>query len=136
MKIRMGLMVLASAFFVDGADAQLREEMLMENAGFIMRPANTPEAMAQLKIVPPRKMVARTKAGGQRYYIYADPDGCKCAMIGNEAALRAYRDMPRGVPQPDVVGPGGLNRGEFLIHEMAEDDFRHAFPGGLLDYSF
>ena len=128
-------MVLASALGAGTADAQMREEMRMENAGFIMRPANTPEAMARLRIVPPRRMVARTR-DGQRYYIYADPDGCKCAMVGSEQALQTYRNMPQTVPQPDNVGASGLNRGEFLIHEMDEDAFRGTFPGDLLDYRF
>lgn len=129
----MGLMVLASALGADAADAQMREEMRMEDAGFIMRPANTPEAMAKLRLVPPRKMVARTR-DGQRYYIYADPDGCKCAMVGNEQALQTWRNMPPNVTQPDNVARSGPNPAGLLIHEMDEDAFRGTFPGDLLDY--
>ncbi len=127
-------MVLASALCADAAEAQLREEMLMENSGFIMRPANTPQAMERLKILPPRKMVARTK-NGQKTYIYADLDGCKCAMIGNEAALKNYRDMPRSVPQPDVVGrPAGPNRTELVIDDMSEEAFGNEFPGDIFSH--
>lgn len=133
MKIRMGLMVLASTVFADQADAQLRDEQRMEDAGFTMRAANTPEKLAQLRLLPARRMIARSKAG-QRYFIYADPDGCKCAMVGDEAALRTYRDMPRALPQPDDVARSGFNPGEVLVHDMDEDTFRSTFPGDLLDF--
>lgn len=126
----------ASVLCLDTAEAQLREEMLMENSGFIMRAANTPQAMERLKILPPRKMVARTK-NGQRYYIYADPDGCKCAMVGSENALRNYRAMPRSVPQPDDVGrPPGPNRTELLVHEMNEEAFNNEYPGDIFGVPF
>jgi hypothetical protein len=45
--------------------------MRLEDMGFIMRPANTPEQMGRLRPLPARKFVARTK-DGNRYYLYAD----------------------------------------------------------------
>src|SRR5919109_909009 len=66
--------------------AQLATEMKLDNAGFIMRVAKTPRQMERLRTIPARRMVARTK-DGVRHYLYADPEGCQCVMIGNERAM-------------------------------------------------
>src|ERR1700685_153099 len=41
-------------------------------AGFIVRPANTPERQAMLKRLPPHQFVQRTNSGVV-HFIYADP---------------------------------------------------------------
>jgi hypothetical protein len=83
--------------------------MKLEDMGFIMRPANTPEQMERLRLLPARKFVARAK-GGSRYYLYADPDYCQCVFVGNEFAMKNYRALnaPSSAPrcQSDrTVGP-------------------------------
>ena len=81
--------------------------MKLEDVGFTMREANTPEKMARLKRIPPRIFVPHRK-NGQLYYVYADPDHCKCAFVGNQAAMQAYRDMvslQRRLQQPDKSAP-------------------------------
>ena len=67
-------------------------DMKLEDVGFIMRPANTPAQIERLRLLPPRKFVARSRAGW-RYYLYADPDYCKCIFLGDELAMRNYRDL-------------------------------------------
>jgi hypothetical protein len=114
------LAIFACSFFAEPAAAQEGRDMRLEDAGFIMRPANTPQALARLRQLPPRTMVARTK-DGQRTYFYADPDYCKCVFVGNQQALQAFRDMPARTPQPDVVPPTGIDPERFLIREMNED---------------
>ncbi|MGE3871040.1 MAG: hypothetical protein AB7F51_16195 [Pseudorhodoplanes sp.] len=81
----------ASALMIAPAPGQERIDMKLVDAGFIMREADTPQKMARLKTIPPRKFVARSK-NGVRYYVYADPDYCKCALVGGQEALDAYRD--------------------------------------------
>jgi hypothetical protein len=120
-----GLMSLA--FLASPAEAQLATEMKLDNAGFIMRVAKTPRQMERLKTIPARRMVARTK-NGVRHYLYADPAGCQCVMIGNERAMANYRDMVKPPPLPPgmkdfegVPSGGGVNVEREMIHEMNAD---------------
>jgi hypothetical protein len=98
--------------------AQLSADMKLEDAGFTMREANTPEKLARLKRIPPRTLVPHRK-NGQLYYVYADPDYCKCAFVGNQASMQAYRDMvaQRRLQQPDNVSAGGPN----VVGEMQQE---------------
>ncbi len=58
-------------------------------AGFIVRPANTPERKAMLKRLPPHRFVQRTK-GDAVYYVYADPLVCGCLYVGSQQAYGRY----------------------------------------------
>ena len=109
-------------------------DMRLRSAGFKVRPATTPQELALLRRVPPRTMLSRSEQA-RRYYVYADPDDCKCAFVGDEKALQAYRDMRAGMRQPQAgSGPGGYPTDEILIHDMNED-----LPGispDLFDHPF
>jgi hypothetical protein len=90
-------------------------DMKLEDMGFIniMRPASTSQQIERLRLLPPRKFVARTRDGG-RYYLYADPDYCKCVFVGDEVAMNNYRNLSAPLSQPPMsIGPdsgsvGGL----------------------------
>jgi hypothetical protein len=116
------------------AAAQEARDMKLEDVGFIMRPANTPAQIERLKRLPARKFVARTKAG-RRYYLYADPDYCKCVFLGGELAMRNYRDLISPPPQPPTaLGPdGGLVAGS-LIQEIDPGIDGAIADGDILDY--
>jgi hypothetical protein len=58
--------------------------------------------MERLQTLPPHKFIRRVK-NGVPYYIYADPTYCKCAMIGRQAAMDAYR---AAMNKPDNAPPG------------------------------
>jgi hypothetical protein len=100
--------------------------MKLADAGFVMRIAKTPRQMERLRTIPARRMVARTK-DGVRHYLYADPEGCQCVLIGDERAMRNYRDMvkppplPPGVKDFQGVPGGGVNVEREMIHEMNAD---------------
>jgi hypothetical protein len=113
------LAVLVFGLFGGAASAgQEGEDMKLEDMGFIMRPANTPAQVTRLKLLPPRKFVART-ANGRRYYIYADPDYCKCAFVGNEAAMKNYQNLVTPFPQaPMAVGSGPPSVASEMIEEI------------------
>jgi hypothetical protein len=120
-----GLIFLALA--TTAAQAQLGLEMKLSNAGFVMKVANSPKQLERLRTIPARKLVARTK-DGVRHYLYADPDGCKCVLIGNEQAMRSYRDMVAPPPLPPGVkdfegapSDTGVNVEREMIHEMNAD---------------
>jgi len=115
------------------AGAQLATDMKLEDAGFVMRRADTPDKVARLRLIPPRQFVSRTGKNG-RYYLWADPDTCQCVFVGDGRALQSFKDMPRRIPQPDNVGPGGINAENLIIHDMDMDAGINVPDGDVLDY--
>jgi hypothetical protein len=115
------------------AEAQLATDMRLEDAGFVMRRADTPDKVARLRLIPPRQFVTRTGKSG-RYYLWADPDTCRCVFVGDGRALQSFKDMRKGVLQPDHVGPGGINPDNMIIHDMDMDAGIDVPDGDVLDY--
>jgi hypothetical protein len=123
-----GLAAMVMAATLASAQSNLATDMKLEDAGFKMRQANTPEKMARLKSIPPHKFVPHRK-NGRRYWVYADPTACRCAFVGDDIAMQAYRDMvnpPRsnlpGVG-PGAIGPdrGGINLENEMQTEMNDE---------------
>ena len=128
------LAFLVFGLFGGGAAAQEGNDMKLEDVGFIMRPANTPEQIARLRLLPPRMFVARTK-NGRRYYLYADPDYCRCVFLGNELAMKNYRDLlSPPAPPPMAVGPDGGPVAGSLIQEIDPGIDITIGDGDILDY--
>ena len=69
-------------------------ESVFTEAGFRPVPANSPEKLSHLRTLPAHRLIERTKAG-QPYYVYADPDNCKCLYVGNAAAYAKYRVLTK-----------------------------------------
>ena len=67
-----------------------QHEDLLSAAGFILRPANTPERQAMLKRLPPHKFVRRVN-GDVVHYVYADPLVCGCLYVGSQQAYNQYK---------------------------------------------
>jgi len=67
------------------------EEVLYE-AGFQMKPADTPEKLAHLKTLPQRKIVPHVRKGNARYS-FADADGCKCLYLGDRDAFQSFQHI-------------------------------------------
>ena len=129
------LALLLFGFFCDpGAAGQEPTDMHLEDAGFIARVADTPAQIARLRTLPSRKFLRRVKAG-RPYYLYIDPDTCKCVFLGDEDAMKTYRDMvvARRLQQPDNVPPGGVNPERLMIEEdnIDGDDIP---DGDILDF--
>jgi hypothetical protein len=59
-------------------------------AGFIMKPANTPERQAMLARLPPHRFLVRQK-GNVVHYVYADQLVCDCLYVGTQQAYDQYR---------------------------------------------
>jgi hypothetical protein len=109
--------------------------MRMVDAGFVMRPADTPRKLERLKLLPPLKFVVRKRHGG-RYFIYADPNVCKCVFVGNQAALQAYRDMPARPAQPGNVPPRGVVPEATTIDDIDNDTDALFGDDDFFDYSY
>jgi len=59
-------------------------------AGFIIKPANTPERQAMLARLPGDKFVMRQN-GDSIHYVYADPLVCGCLYVGTQQAYNQYK---------------------------------------------
>jgi len=59
-------------------------------AGFVVRPANTPERQAMLSRLPPHRFVQRVH-GDTVHYVYADPLVCNCLYVGSQRAFNRYK---------------------------------------------
>ena len=126
--MRTALLIVAIGGLL-GAPALAQEVtgMKLEESGFKMKEANTPERFARLKSFPARKFVRRTRSGVP-YFIYADPDYCKCAYVGTQAAMDTFRGMSArasGLPgytgPVDTSQPSGANIEAGMITDMGED---------------
>lgn len=68
----------------------IRMEKLLMDSGFKMRPADTPEKLAQVKQLPQHKIITHQQ-GDKVLYIYADADHCKCVYAGGKEAYQRYQ---------------------------------------------
>jgi hypothetical protein len=76
-----------------------RTEQLLIEAGFRMKPAETPEQLGHLQALPPFKLVKQTK-DGRVVYRYADPGNCQCVYVGGIEEYETYR---RYLDQRDIT---------------------------------
>jgi hypothetical protein len=106
--LSLGILAAALAFGAPAlAQSQQQEiDMRLRSAGFKVRPAATAQEIDLLRRAPPRVMLSRTDQG-RRYYLFADPDFCKCVYAGDEQALRTYREtsMSPNPPPPATETP-------------------------------
>lgn len=66
-----------------------REDKLSA-AGFIIKPANTPDRQAMLKRLPANQFVQRQN-GDTIHYVYSDPIVCGCLYVGTQQAYNQYK---------------------------------------------
>jgi len=91
---------LAGSVVVQGcATSRPISESVLTQAGFRPVPANSPKKLSHLRTLPAHRLVERTKAG-QPYYVYADPDNCKCLYEGDAAAYAKYRVLTKQTAAP------------------------------------
>jgi hypothetical protein len=81
----------ASCAAIQSGEARDREQLLTA-AGFQAKPADTPEKLANLRTMPPRKLVSQSK-DGKFVYSYADPDHCQCLYVGGPTEYAAYQRL-------------------------------------------
>jgi hypothetical protein len=138
MRLNRAAFILILGFFVDpAASSQEGIDMKLEDAGFKLRVADTAEKMKHARLVPPRKFVARTK-NGKRYYVYSDPDFCKCVFVGDATAMKTYRDMvsPPKDLAPTVIAPSGVTPTMLMEEDMDADVSNQIDDGDILDRPF
>jgi hypothetical protein len=75
---------------------QTQQQMVTERedklaaAGFVIKPANTPERQAMLTRLPAHRFVTRQN-GDTIHYVYADPLVCGCLYVGTQQAYDQYK---------------------------------------------
>jgi hypothetical protein len=88
--VALGLSVTGCAAY--RAHQTAETEQVLAAAGFQVQPADTPEKLAHLQTLTPRKVVRDTR-DGQPQYVYADPETCKCVYVGDEKRYQRYREL-------------------------------------------
>jgi len=69
-------------FMADGPWTTATTEQFLAAAGFQKMVADSPAKAAHLeRLTPARRMIAHRRAG-RLYYLYADPEVCKCLYVG------------------------------------------------------
>jgi hypothetical protein len=131
------LALLIFGFFCDpGTAGQEATDMYLRDAGFIVRVADTPAKIARLRTVPARTFIRRRKAG-RAYFMYVDPDTCKCVFLGSEQAMQDYRDMASArLQQPEAAMPAGVAPERQIIQDIRGDAGEMITEGDILDYEF
>lgn len=74
------------------AHQTVETEQILAAAGFQVKAADTPEKLAHLQTLTPRKLVRYTR-DGQPQYVYADPETCKCLYVGDEQRYQKYQEL-------------------------------------------
>ena len=127
--------VLAFALWAGATLAQEAIDRRLVDAGFVMRSVDTPKQMEQARRLPQRTIVSRM-SDGQRHYLYADTEYCRCVLAGNAQALQAYRDIALpSVPLPGDTAPRGINPENLVVRDM-DSDFMDLEPDHILNFRF
>ena len=92
------LLLLALSVLAAGCAAMRQEEIhqkenLLTAAGFKMKLADNPQALAQLQTMPQNRMIARTAPDGSLVYTYADLKGCNCMYKGHAPEYEQYKQL-------------------------------------------
>jgi hypothetical protein len=67
-------------------------EQLLAAAGFDHKLADTQEKLANLQTLTPARKLVPQERDGRLYYVYADPDLCKCLYVGTAAQYEQARE--------------------------------------------
>ena len=70
----------------------LQTEQVLAAAGFHMKLGDSHEKLASLEALPPRRLVAQER-DGRVYFVYADPEACRCLYVGTEPQYQEYQRL-------------------------------------------
>jgi len=88
----IGSLLVAGALSACETQRQIvsEHEDRLSAAGFIIKPANTPERQGMLARLPSNKFVMRQN-GDSIHYVYADPLVCSCLYVGTQQEYNQYK---------------------------------------------
>jgi hypothetical protein len=87
--VLLSVAVLLAACQTAPPDYGAREAQLAA-AGFVMRPADTPQRQSMLGRLPAHRFIVRQNGATTRY-VYADPLVCDCLYVGTPQAYEQFR---------------------------------------------
>ncbi len=91
--VAVGVLLLAGGCATIQRQEAASTESVLAAAGFRMLPADTPDRLANLQGMTPRKIVPHASSDGKVAYVYADPTNCKCMWIGGPAEYQRYQQL-------------------------------------------
>ncbi|QHI96485.1 hypothetical protein GT348_09000 (plasmid) [Aristophania vespae] len=68
------------------AKSYLDKGLVLARAGFVAHYADTTARYTMMNYLPPGKLTFRPGPYNNKIFLYADPIGCSCVYMGNEAA--------------------------------------------------
>jgi hypothetical protein len=81
-----------TAYQIPQNEVIVQHEEDLSAAGFIVRPAITPELQTMLRLLPAYQVVPRIR-GGKIRFVYADPNVCDCLFVGSQQAYDLYKTI-------------------------------------------
>jgi hypothetical protein len=90
--------------FMDDPWTTQRTEHLLAAAGFEMKLADTPEKLANLNTLTPRRTLVPQERDNRLFYVYADPDLCKCLYVGTSTQYQQALQKSYASDQSIAVG--------------------------------
>jgi hypothetical protein len=70
----------------------LDQERVLAAAGFRMKPADTPEKLHNLLLLPQQQVVYHEREG-KEVYLFADATTCRCLYVGSQKAYYRYQRL-------------------------------------------
>jgi hypothetical protein len=107
------LLGLASLALACATVEQRSTASLLESAGFKAIPANQPDRIALLKSLPAKK-VTPVDRNGQTFYVYSDPDGCRCLRVGRQEQYELFQRLEAGKQVTTLDRQRGATAGDVL----------------------
>ena len=103
----------------EGQEAKVVGDRLVA-AGFRRYPADTPAKQTQLGKLP-KLLFASTRERGQRRYLLADPDRCRCLYVGDEAAYQKYTNLELAKEDADSTAAAAREDRNAGVNDLAPD---------------
>lgn len=120
-----GLMAL-TVIWSSSSHAQPATGQLLILSGFNSKAATSAEMMKRLLSVPAHRFVLQSR-GGKQFYVYADPQGCGCAYVGDTDAMNRYRTNYKAISPETLASGKFLDPEQNLINSMEGDDASSQF---------
>jgi hypothetical protein len=114
----LGLLSFAGCATLQTSDTYWTEQALA-SAGFERRPADTPEKLAQLTALTPRRLMRKTLDGEVRY-VYADPTRCTCLYVGGDLEYQRFRQQEEAAASQVFDNGGGVTTGAGVDRRFLE----------------
>jgi len=92
LRLGLGLLLGVGAMASGCAIVAETTESYLTQAGFRKLSADTPAKIAHLQTLPTRTFVQRNR-DGKTYYVYADPEYCKCLYVGTVQQYARFRTL-------------------------------------------